>query len=73
MRGWQVFNKGCLALLSDTRSRDAFSPEERSLIDSILPWTRTLTDRVSDRGDVIEQCRDNSDDLILKPCYPAAG
>jgi hypothetical protein len=67
MRSWQVFNKGCLALLSDTRSQDAFSPQERALIDSILPWTRTLTDDASDRRDVIEQCRESRSDLILKP------
>jgi hypothetical protein len=68
MRSWQVFSKGCLALLSDTRSRDAFSPQERDLIDSILPWTRALTNDASDCRDVIEQCRDHRDDLILKPC-----
>jgi hypothetical protein len=67
MRSWQVFSKGCLALLSGSRSRDAFSPQERDLIDSILPWTRALANDAGDCRDVIDQCRDNRDDLILKP------
>jgi hypothetical protein len=67
LRSWQVFNKGCLALLSDTWSQEAFSPEEREFIDSILPWTRTLAKDSSNYPDIIGQCRDNRDDLILKP------
>jgi hypothetical protein len=75
MRSWQVFNKGCLALLSDIRSRAAFSSREIELIDSILPWTRALTDDGSDGKDLIEYCRDNRQDLILKPFggYGGAG
>lgn len=67
LRSWQIFSKGCLALLSGTRSRQAFSPGERELIDSILPWTRALARYGTDQRDIIEQCRDNRRDLILKP------
>jgi hypothetical protein len=68
MRSWQVFNKGCLALLSDIRSRTAFSSRELKLIDGLLPWTRALTDDGIDGKDLTEYCRDNREDLILKPC-----
>jgi hypothetical protein len=68
MRSWQVFNKACLALLSDIRSREAFSARERELIDKLLPWTRTLTDDGADGKDIIEYCRENRVNLILKPC-----
>ena len=67
MRSWQVFNKGCLALLSDIRSREAFSTRERELIDKVLPWTRSLTDDGADGKGIIEYCRDNRVNLILKP------
>lgn len=67
LRSWQVFNKGCLALLSASRTHPAFSPAERELIDSILPWTRALTKDGNDYAEVIEHCRDNGADLILKP------
>lgn len=53
--------KGCLSLMSDPRCREAFSADETALIDRVLPWTRALT------GDLVEYCRANRDDLILKP------
>jgi len=67
LRSWQVFSKGCLALLSSARSRQAFSPQERDLIDSVLPWTRALVRDDRDHPRLIGQCRDNRDALILKP------
>ncbi|MEQ4724361.1 hypothetical protein [Nonomuraea sp. B19D2] len=64
-------NKGCLALLSDERWRDAFSDEERRLIDRMLPWTRRLTTgRVTVDGaevDLVDYCREHREELIVKP------
>ena len=64
MRSWQIFNKGCLALLSDNRSREVFSRQERNVIDNILPWTRRII--AGDRA-VIEQCRGDRSAFVLKP------
>lgn len=64
-------NKGCLALLSDNRTRGAFTPEEAALVDRVLPWTRTLatgpTDVDGQPVDLVEYCRDQRSSLILKP------
>jgi hypothetical protein len=64
-------NKGSLALLSDSRWRDAFSEEEAALVDRVVPWTRTLTDGPVDVGgetvDLVEYCRDQREELIIKP------
>jgi hypothetical protein len=64
-------NKGCLALLSDSRWRDALTAEEAALVDRVVPWTRTLTDGpVQSNGataDLIEYCRDEREQLIIKP------
>ncbi len=67
LRSWQVFNKGCLALLSDAGSRQAFSPAEREFIDAILPWTRALATDSDDYHDIIYQCLDNRNEFLLKP------
>jgi hypothetical protein len=64
-------NKGCLALLSDSRSRAAFSDDEIALIDRVLPWTRALADGPTDVDgqavDLVEYCREHRAELILKP------
>lgn len=54
-------NKGCLALLSDPRFADAYTPAERSMIDRTLPWTRDLA--AADR----DECRAGRERLLLKP------
>ncbi|MBV7696588.1 hypothetical protein [Streptomyces sp. TRM70350] len=60
-------NKGCLALLSDERSRDAFTMAERDLVDRVLPWTRELTPAL------VEHCREHREQLIVKPRGDFAG
>ncbi|HKT06032.1 MAG TPA: hypothetical protein VJT31_41525 [Rugosimonospora sp.] len=64
-------NKGCLALLSDPRSRAALSTVEVALVDRVLPWTRSLVDGPTDVDgqsvDLMEYCRERRADLILKP------
>jgi hypothetical protein len=58
-------NKGALAILSDPRWRAAFTAEEIGLIDSYVPWTRLLRSDV--QGDLLDQCRAERADIILKP------
>jgi len=63
--------KGGLALLSDEAHRGAFSPEERAVIDRVIPWTRLL---VPDAA-LLWHCREEREDLIIKPSvgWGAAG
>jgi hypothetical protein len=51
-------NKGALALLSDARW---MSDAERALVDRVLPWTRPLT------PELVDQCMDEREQLIVKP------
>lgn len=60
--------KGCMALLSDPVHREHFSTAERSLIDRMLPWTRSLTDdSFLDNPDLMAYCRERRAELIVKP------
>lgn len=59
--------KGCLALLSDHGRSDSFSAPERALIDRVVPWTRLLSERsLRTDPDLLDQCREGRDELILK-------
>jgi hypothetical protein len=64
-------NKGCLAMLSDLRAREALTPDEAALVDRMLPWTRALADGPTSADgqtvDLLEYCRDQRAELILKP------
>jgi hypothetical protein len=64
-------SKGCLALLSDPQWNGALSAEETALVDRFLPWTRNLvagSTRVgADLVDLLDHCRAQRDDLLLKP------
>ncbi|MFE6052607.1 hypothetical protein ACFQ6N_17775 [Kitasatospora sp. NPDC056446] len=64
-------NKGALAMLSDDRNREAFSPEERACVDRFLPWTRhvraTATDAAGRELDLLPYAEEHQQDLILKP------
>lgn len=70
-------NKGCLALLSDPRLRAAFTAPEAQLLDRVLPWTRLVADTVTEAHgesvDLLDYCRANRDELILKPCNGHGG
>ncbi|TQM79241.1 hypothetical protein FHX81_1543 [Saccharothrix saharensis] len=57
-------NKGALALLSDARWTSA---EERALVDRVLPWTRRIT------PDLVDQCFQEREQLILKPARDFGG
>jgi hypothetical protein len=60
--------KGCVALLSDHGRSGCFSAEEQTLIDRVIPWTRSLSEP-SLRADpeLLDRCRAERDQLILKP------
>ncbi|WP_435057290.1 hypothetical protein [Streptomyces sp. bgisy060] len=58
-------HKGALSLLSDPQWDGAFDAAERSLIDRVLPWSRTL--RASGPAGLIDLCRERRTRLILKP------
>lgn len=69
--------KTCLALLSDPRYADAFTPEERALVARTLPWTRRLVDEqttVDGRtGSLVDHVLARQSDLLLKPGIGNAG
>jgi hypothetical protein len=70
-------SKGALALLSDERYSDAFTPTERAFIDRFLPWTRELRDGPAlvdgQPVDLVPYVLSNRPDLILKPTNLHAG
>jgi hypothetical protein len=64
--------KATLGLLHDPAARSMLTPEERALVDRRIPWTRTLgsdfvTLAAHDRRQLIEECRDRREELVLKP------
>ncbi|MEU9038312.1 hypothetical protein AB0D45_25920 [Streptomyces sp. NPDC048352] len=63
-------SKGCFAVLSDERSRHAFTDGELEVIDSFLPWSRTLRDeKVHVQGEVVDllpYVRAHREDLVVK-------
>lgn len=65
-----LHKKASLAVLSDERNADLFSPEERETIDVHIPWTRRVEDRTTTHNDLpvdllpyIAKYREN---LVLK-------
>lgn len=58
-------NKGCLAMLSDPRFRSAFTPGELALIDRVVPWTRAIGQDAA--PEVLDECREHKDEILLKP------
>jgi hypothetical protein len=60
--------KGCMTLLSDHDRSGRFSAEEREIIDRVIPWTRSLTERsFRTDPDLVDRCRAERESLILKP------
>ncbi|AGL16492.1 glutathionylspermidine synthase family protein [Actinoplanes sp. N902-109] len=60
-------NKACLALLSDPARRALLGEDERRLVDRVLPWTRLVNTEVLRSGtDLLDECRERRDQLILK-------
>ena len=70
-------SKGALALVSDERYRDRYTPDELARLDRILPWTRmvrpgqvTVAGR---RVDLSEYAVANQAELVLKPVAEHGG
>jgi hypothetical protein len=66
-----LHKKASLAVLSDERNADLFTPEERSCIDAHIPWTRVVEERrTRHRGediDLLDWMADQKENLVLKP------
>ncbi|MFI5640796.1 hypothetical protein ACIA8H_25760 [Streptomyces goshikiensis] len=64
-------NKGTLAMLSDERHRDLFDAAELACVDRLLPWTRYVRPRTTDRAgspvDTLSHALAHRHELILKP------
>ncbi|HVK26592.1 MAG TPA: hypothetical protein VM677_35025, partial [Actinokineospora sp.] len=64
-------NKTSLALLTDLRWSGRLTSDEATLVDTVLPWTRSMTlGQVEVDGatvDLMEYCRQERGNLILKP------
>ncbi|MEU3838610.1 hypothetical protein AB0E88_01010 [Streptomyces sp. NPDC028635] len=58
-------HKNALAMVSDPRSADAFDDAERELVQRVLPWSRTLGPAAP--ADLLEECHERREELILKP------
>ncbi|WP_406411199.1 hypothetical protein [Streptomyces sp. NBC_01614] len=60
-------NKACMALLSDPARRRDLSEDECRLIDRVLPWTRLInTDALKTDTDLVDECLERREELILK-------
>jgi diaminobutyrate-2-oxoglutarate transaminase len=69
---WIYADKSILALLSDPRFSDHFSPADRQLFRQHIPWTRIVGPgrSVSMQGEAVELCdyiKRNRTQLLLKP------
>jgi len=65
-------SKGALAMLSDEKNRQVFSPDELASLDRILPWTRMVrpgpvTLENGRRADLLQHALTHRHDLALKP------
>lgn len=58
-------SKGSLGMLYEPDVRSTLSAEERTLVDRTVPWTRLLG--TGNAAELVEQCRDEREELILKP------
>lgn len=67
-----LFKKASLAVLSDERNAELFSPEQHQAIARYIPWTRVLEERHTlgpdgTRIDLIPWTLAHKDTLVLKP------
>lgn len=66
-----LHKKASLAVLSDEANADLFTADERSAIETCVPWTRVVVDRETTHGgkrvDLLEHVLEHRDRLALKP------
>lgn len=58
-------SKGSLAMLHDPRVRATFTPDERAVVDRVVPWTRLLS--ATGDTELFDRCRAERENLVLKP------
>ncbi len=71
-------SKTALAMLSDERNRQLFSPAERASLDRVLPWTRTVrpgpvTLEDGQTVDLLDYALSHAAELVLKPALMGGG
>ena len=66
-----LHKKASFAVLSDERNADLFSADERAVIETHIPWTRTVEERTTMRAgqpiDLLPYIAKYREDLVLKP------
>ncbi len=66
-----LHRKTSLAVLSDERNANLFTPDERQAIDEFIPWTRLIEERKTtcdgDEIDLVPYVLDHKDEMVLKP------
>jgi hypothetical protein len=66
-----LHKKASLAVLSDERNSERFSPPEREAIDQHIPWTRVVEDRATrhqgESVDLLPYLSDRREQFVLKP------
>jgi hypothetical protein len=66
-----LHKKASLAVLSDERNADLFSPQQRDAIDAHIPWTRVVEERHTQvhgqQVDLLRYAVENRESLVLKP------
>lgn len=75
---WLLEDKAILAVLSDQRFHDAFSPGQRELFEQHVPWTRfcqngPATDQNGERADLWDMVTAQRRSLVLKPTNASRG
>lgn len=70
-------SKAAMALLSDSRHRDRFTPDELDVVDRVLPWTRSMAEAdtvpADQEGSLAEYVLRHRGELVLKPSIGHAG
>jgi uncharacterized circularly permuted ATP-grasp superfamily protein len=66
-----LHKKASFAVLSDERNADLFTANERAVIETHIPWTRTVEERTTVRAgqpiDLLPYIAKYREDLVLKP------
>ncbi len=78
VRAELAMSKANLALISDPRSHDRLAPDQRRLVERVIPWTRMLRPGVTtaadgSRVDLLPDVRRRRVELVLKPAAGFGG
>lgn len=72
LEGALFASKGSLGALHEPRMRQLLTPEERRVVDRVVPWTRVISGATgslsgADWYDLVAHCREHRESLVLKP------